>query len=281
MFEIVDSDVLRSWVRTAVVALGEARAEIDALNVFPVPDGDTGTNMYLTIEAAETAMIEADAALAEATPETERMLVMSTALTKGAMLGARGNSGVILSQIMRGMVMVPPVDDEGARPAADVFRAGLLRASELAYSAVGSPKEGTILTVVRRAAEAAAAAPPHGNLAQMVTIAADAADIALDQTTEQLEPLRLAGVVDSGGRGFVVILSALVEVITGRRRPPPVISSRPSSPPGGSKSGGDYVGPAYEVMYLLEADDDRVPALKVTLQAMGDSLVVVGGDGGE
>lgn len=279
MFEIVDSDVLRSWVRTAVVALGEARAEIDALNVFPVPDGDTGTNMYLTIEAAETAMIEADAALAEATPETERMLVMSTALTKGAMLGARGNSGVILSQIMRGMVMVPPVDDEGARPAADVFRAGLLRASELAYSAVGSPKEGTILTVVRRAAEAAAAAPPHGNLAQMVTIAADAADIALDQTTEQLEPLRLAGVVDSGGRGFVVILSALVEVITGRRRPPPVISSRPSSPPGGSKSGGDYVGPAYEVMYLLEADDDRVPALKVTLQAMGDSLVVVGGDG--
>ncbi len=179
MQDIVDAGLLRSWVRTAVVALGDARAEIDALNVFPVPDGDTGTNMYLTIEAAELAMAEADTTLSVDSPEAEKMRVMSGALVRGAMLGARGNSGVILSQIMRGMVGVAPEADGAPVPAGEVIRTGLQRATDMAYAAVGTPKEGTILTVVRRAAEAAAVAPADADLEDVVTIAADAADIAL------------------------------------------------------------------------------------------------------
>lgn len=274
--DVVDADLLRSWVRTAVVALGEARSEIDALNVFPVPDGDTGTNMYLTIEAAEQAMLEADATLPPDADEITAMRVMSAALIRGAMLGARGNSGVILSQIMRGMVAVRPEDHGRIRPAAEVITAGLQRASDLAYASVGTPKEGTILTVVRRAAEAAAASGAT-TLDGVVSAAADAADEALNETTEQLEELKAAGVVDSGGRGFVVILSALVEVVTGQRRPPPPLTNLPTAPP--VATGADYAGPAYEVMYLLEAPDDAIPALKGRLQGLGDSLVVVGGDG--
>ncbi len=274
--EVVDSGLLRSWVRTAVVALAEARDEIDALNVFPVPDGDTGTNMYLTIEAAEQAMVEADALLADDASEADKMKSLSAALVRGAMLGARGNSGVILSQIMRGMVAVTPEDNGVAIPAAEVIRAGLGRASDLAYASVGSPKEGTILTVVRKSAEAAAA-DSSASLARIVTTAADAADVALAATTDQLEALRVAGVVDSGGRGFVVILSALVEVVTGQRRPPPPLDHVPAGPFGGSSQ--PYSGPAYEVMYLLEASDDVIPGLKGRLQGMGDSLVVVGGEG--
>lgn len=272
----MDAALLRSWVRTATVALGEARAEIDALNVFPVPDGDTGTNMYFTIEAAELAMAEADAVLPSEIDETEALRVLSAALVKGAMLGARGNSGVILSQVMRGMVAVPPEAGGVPVPAAQVITRGLRQASDLAYAAVGSPKEGTILTVVRKAAEAAAASGAT-TLAEVVTVAADAADAALAATTDQLEALRLAGVVDSGGRGFVVILSSLVEVVTGRRRPPPPIDRLPEPVTGQPKP--DYAGPAYEVMYLLEAPDDQIPTLKGRLQGLGDSLVVVGGEG--
>ena len=272
--DVVDADLLNTWVRTAVAALGDAREEIDALNVFPVPDGDTGTNMYLTLEAAERAMLEAAPGVAEGGGEAA-MQGLSRALVTGALLGARGNSGVILSQILRGMVSVAPVDDGGARPAAEVIAAGLQRAADLAYASVGSPKEGTILTVVRKAAEAAQRAGTD-SLADVVVAAADAADEALAATQEQLPALRDAGVVDSGGRGFVVILSALAEVVTGQRRPPPPVENLPRTSVAEAET--DYSGPQYEVMYLLEIDDERVPALKGRLQALGDSLVVVGGD---
>lgn len=269
--EIVDGEFLTTWVRTAVAALGEARSEIDALNVFPVPDGDTGTNMYLTLEAAERAMIE-DAGGADLVPSLPDL---SRALVTGALLGARGNSGVILSQILRGMVSVAPDEDGVPRPAGEVVAAGLQRAADLAYASVGSPKEGTILTVVRKAADAARQCDGE-SLAEVVVAAADAADEALAATQEQLPQLRDAGVVDSGGRGFVVILSALAEVATGQRRPPPPVANLPRISV--SDAEHDYSGPQYEVMYLLEADDDRMPALKGRLQALGDSLVVVGGD---
>ncbi len=273
--ESVDADLLRSWVRTAVAALDEAQDEIDALNVFPVPDGDTGTNMFHTLAAAEQAMLETDALLPVGADGAVAMQSLAESLMRGALMGARGNSGVILSQVLRGMVSVPPTEHGEARPAAQVITEGLQRASEMAYASVGSPKEGTILTVVRRAAEAAAASDAQ-TLAEVVAVATDAADEALAETTEQLPALREAGVVDSGGRGFVVILSALCEVVTGQRRPPPPVANLPVTPVGERDSG--YSGPAYEVMYLLEADDDRLPGLKGRLQALGDSLVVVGGD---
>lgn len=281
MFDVVDAHLLRSWVNTGVEALGEARAEIDALNVFPVPDGDTGTNMYLTMEAAALAMTQAVAGLpaGDGSPvhEAEAMKAMSTALVKGAMLGARGNSGVILSQILRGMVTIDPLADGQLRSAADVIRAGLQRASDLAYASVGEPKEGTILTVIRRAAEEAATCDSC-DLAGVVTTAADAADRALAETTEQLEALRLAGVVDSGGRGLVVILTALAEVVTGERRVPPPLTRKVPVPVPQEEASG-YTGPGFEVMHLLEAPDERIAELKERLLALGDSLVVVGGDG--
>ena len=281
MFEVVDSALLRSWVRTAVAALDDAQDEIDALNVFPVPDGDTGTNMYLTLAAAEQSMVGADHGLSaggdSVLDEAAAMKALSAALVHGALLGARGNSGVILSQILRGMVMIDPVDDDVLRPAGEVIASGLVKAAELAYAAVGDPKEGTILTVVRRAAEEAAKVD-HSSLADVVRTATEAAEAALVLTTEQLPALQRAGVVDSGGRGFVVILASLLEVVTGERRPPaPLAQSTPNLMPG--DGGEEYAGPSFEVMYLLHTQDSEVPALKTDLAALGDSLVVVGGDG--
>lgn len=271
MSPMVGPDLLRAWVRTGVAALGEARAEIDALNVFPVPDGDTGTNLYLTMEAAAQQLQLADESLPDDLDAQERTRELAAALVRGAMLGARGNSGVILSQILRGMVSV-----DAATPGA-ALAAGLARATTLAYASVGEPKEGTILTVLRRAADAAQACPDHDDLPAVIRAAAAAAEQALAETTEQLPALRAAGVVDSGGRGLVVVLAALEEVITGERRVPPPVRLPQTLPAAGTDTG--YAGPGFEVMYLLHADDGDIPGLKRRLLELGDSLVMVGGDG--
>lgn len=273
MHDTIDATVVRIWAATSLTALGEHRAEIDALNVFPVPDGDTGTNMFLTAESAAQYVEElyidgAEPNLAEAI----------TAFAQGALLGARGNSGVITSQLLRGIADVWAVADIDAR--GSDLAAALTRAAELAYGAVAVPKEGTVLTVARESAQAAtSAAVGDATLADVVRAAASGAQIALANTPEQLQVLKDAGVVDSGGRGLVVILEALVEAITGEHRmnhpevrlPRPVTSVESHSV--------SYGGPAYEVMYLLEAQDDNLPTLKATLAGLGDSLVVVGGGG--
>jgi DAK2 domain fusion protein YloV len=276
MLSQVDPEFLRNWANTATEALASAREDIDALNVFPVPDGDTGTNMYLTMAAARESMA-ADLAGEEAGDSDNPQLVGSAAaaLARGALMGARGNSGVILSQIVRGLVRVSPQETaEAVMNPADTFRRGMTQAAELAYAAVAEPQEGTMLTVMRCAAEAAAEAT--GDLAEVLRAAVDGGEAALARTPEMLEPLRRAGVVDSGGYGIVVVLSALLEVVTGVRRPPPDAEVPEVAVTGEANSG--YSGPAYEVMFLLEADDEQVPTLKSTLAELGDSLVVVGGD---
>lgn len=280
MVETVGPEFLTSWVQTAVAALGEARAEIDALNVFPVPDGDTGTNMYLTMEAAALALAAA-AAEVEQSPEADQgdaaiLSALSKAVVHGALVGARGNSGVILSQILRGMLKIDPVSDGSLLGSGEAVRAGLGEAQELAYASVGDPKEGTMLTVVRYAAEAAAEVP-ESDLASVVKAAADGASKALELTPTMLPVLAEAGVVDSGGKGIVVILDALCEVVTGVRRPRPPARERPRLPKLAAAV-NDYVGPKYEVMYLLNTDDVTIPDLRQELGRMGNSLVVVGGD---
>lgn len=281
MVETLGPEFLTSWVRTAVGALGEARAEIDALNVFPVPDGDTGTNMYLTMEAAELALAsaaeEVERSNVDGQEDTEALLVLSKAVVHGALVGARGNSGVILSQILRGMLRVNPVSGGSLRGSGDAVRVGLAEAQELAYASVGDPKEGTMLTVIRYAADAAAEVS-EDDLALVVQAAADGASKALELTPTLLPVLAEAGVVDSGGKGIVVILDALCEVVTGSRRPSPPEREKPRLP---ELSGivQDYSGPKYEVMYLLKVDDAAVPDLRQQLGRMGDSLVTVGGDG--
>ncbi len=259
------------WCDACVSALGTAREEIDALNVYPVPDGDTGTNLFLTFEAATAAGRGADSSLD----------AVVRAFVDGALRGARGNSGVIMAQLLRAAVRTVSTDPAGLD--GPTVAKALTEASAAAYAAVGEPVEGTILTVAREAAtkaEAVAAEAETADVAQVLTAAADAARVALARTPEQLETLRRAGVVDAGGRGLCVVLDATVRVLTGRWQPgaEPEIGRQHVPTP---VVEGDLTadGPAYEVMYLLDADDDRVPALRERLGPLGDSLVVVGGEG--
>ena len=267
----------------ALVALGDAREEIDALNVYPVPDGDTGTNLYLTLESARAAMREATGLSDddETVPPDADLRRAVGAFARGALLGARGNSGVIFSQLVgafcKRLAEAGP-DDRSAV----VFAEALAAATEASYAAVGRPVEGTILTVAAAAAQAAAvtAARPHTRVGHVVRDAAAAAREALARTPEQLAVLRDAGVVDAGGRGLCVVLDAAESAVTGRR---PVRVAAPlgthAIPRPVPQDDLTPDGPSYEVMYLLDASDERIPALRTALDPLGDSLVVVGGDG--
>src|SRR3954452_18529178 len=267
--------VVQRFVDVAVDALADTREEIDALNVYPVPDGDTGTNMYLTMSAARDAIHDAVA----------HGLDLGAALTafrRGALLGARGNSGVILSQMLGALAIRIARTTPSERNAA-VMAEAMAEATDASYAAVGTPVEGTILTVARAASDAALrrADDPGVHARDVFTAAADAAREALAHTPEQLRQLREAGVVDAGGRGLCVILDAAETVLTGRRR----IAQRhplgaPAIPVTTNVDDLTESGPSYEVMYLLDADDPAaVQRLKGRLAPLGDSLVVVGGEG--
>jgi DAK2 domain fusion protein YloV len=271
----LDARGIQAWAYAALTALGEARSEIDALNVFPVPDGDTGTNVFLTMEAACQGI---DRALDE--PGHSRSSI-AQALAHGALMGARGNSGVIISQIFRGSseaLSQVALD----RPVSGADVAQMLRlAADMAYSAVAKPVEGTILTVARAASDAAIAVVGRNREAEVSAVvigAAAAAQQALEQTPSLLEVLRRAGVVDAGGRAYVVILDALASVVTGVRRSTGV-SYVPIPRPAETDQPAHYVGPAYEVMFLLDATTPDVELMRVRLGELGESLVVVGGEG--
>ena len=265
MLQVLDAGAVRAWCAAGREALAAARAEIDDLNVYPVPDGDTGTNLLLTMEAVDAAVQAAPAALVP----TVR------AMAHAALMGARGNSGVILSQLLRGLAEA--LEQDGS---AQGVRLGLARAAELAYAAVASPVEGTILTVARECAEAVAAC--DGDLAAVVREARSAADLSLARTPQLLPQLEAAGVVDAGGRGLCVLLEALERVVTGQCATAPpsgpallVARDRSGLAVARETGAGDY---AYEVQYLLrEATERSVERLERELAALGDSLVVVGG----
>jgi DAK2 domain fusion protein YloV len=271
-----DLDLVRRFADLAVDGLAAAREEIDALNVYPVPDGDTGTNMFLTVESARDALV---AALEE---HPDDLRTGMQAYSKGALLGARGNSGVILSQLvgalLRRIGRAGPADRS-----ASVFAEGMALATDAAYSAVGEPVEGTILSVARAASEAAAEAAKmeENRLGAVVHAAASAAREALARTPDQLPMLKAAGVVDAGGRGLCVVLDAAESSITGKRVATTTPQVGTSAIPMARVPTDDLTedGPAYEVMYLLETDDDAIPQLRAALAPLGDSLVVVGGEG--
>jgi uncharacterized protein len=282
----LDGESVARWATVGRDALAEARAEIDALNVYPVPDGDTGTNLHLTVAAAVEALT--DASLRGEDTETPTPQRLVSALAHGALLGARGNSGVILAQLLRGIA-----DGlggvEGLVDAGQLARA-LTAGARAAYAAVAEPVEGTMLTVARVAAETAAAvAAGEDNdhaLAAVATAAAAGARAALARTPEQLEVLRRAGVVDAGGRGVCVLLDALASVVTGVAPAPVEVRMAPTHEGDSGRwprSGLDVEdpdshGPTYEVMYLLDARADAIPPLREALAPLGDSLVVVGGE---
>ncbi|AWK10942.1 dihydroxyacetone kinase [Streptomyces spongiicola] len=264
----LDALAVRTWCSLALDALGREREEIDAINVYPVADGDTGTNLYLTVESAATA-VEAVFAAYETGSAAPALADTVRAMAHGALIGARGNSGTILAQLLRGMAEVLGESGGGAAGA-------LRRAAESAHRAVAHPVEGTILSVASAAARAAGGTAP-GDDAAAVTAAHAAARRALEETPGQLDVLGRAGVVDAGGQGLVAVLGALAEAVTGEAplRPAPRAHPGVATAAGGCAGGG----PAFEVIFLLEAGDDAVARLRARLDALGDSLVVVGGDG--
>ncbi|SCG37387.1 DAK2 domain-containing protein [Micromonospora inositola] len=270
MLDTLDAAAVRRWCASGLAALRRHQGEIDDLNVYPVPDGDTGTNLVLTLTSAQQALAMDLGTLPDDghTPHGHALRLMA----RGALLGARGNSGVILSQILRGFA-----DALAAEPAVRgrQLAAALTDAATAAYGAVARPVEGTLLSVVAAAARAAEQADSD-DLRVVARAAAGGAARALARTPEQLPELARAGVVDAGGRGLCVLLDALVEVITGEspRQPTPAPTAvRPPATAVRETGSPEY---AYEVQFLLDAPAEAVTRLRAELDALGDSLVIVG-----
>ena len=261
-----DGAGLLAAFRASVAAVEAHVDELNALNVYPVPDGDTGSNMLATVRAA---LEEGER---DATDQADRV---AAAISFGALMGARGNSGVILSQVFRGIA-------DGLRGkhrfnGLDVAHA-LTVGSETAYAAVVKPVEGTILTVVREAAAAAVAAAERDNDIEVVVGAAlEAADRALARTPTLLPVLRDAGVVDAGGAGFFRVLQGAHRFMTGDTTavaPSRAMGHRPSAVVPHADEGFGY-----ETMFLLEADAGHsldLDAVRTHLESIGDSVLVAG-----
>jgi DAK2 domain fusion protein YloV len=286
--------------------LGHHRDVLNRLNVYPVPDGDTGTNMHLTLESVGNELAKLE--------DPGDMGATCKAISHGSLMGARGNSGVILCQILRGLAKTfaaGPAASQGCVGPSELA-AGLSEANIAARAGVMKPVEGTILTVAAAAAaaavattggEAAAARVPSSGRAGLVDVAEaarTAAVAALWDTPTLLPVLASAGVVDAGGAGLVVLFDAFLEVIDGRTPPdrlplPEDVAARLASSSEWSQSqpaerdsaaaspdtaGGEAVDDLrFEVMYFLEAPDRAIPAFKNVWAGIGDSIVVVGGDG--
>ncbi|QGG94833.1 DAK2 domain-containing protein [Actinomarinicola tropica] len=273
VLESLDAAALGDVMARFRDALRAHQAAINRLNVYPVPDGDTGTNMALTLESV----------VAEMDGAGDDLAAVCQAISHGSLMGARGNSGVILSQVMRGFTGV--VRDAGTVDGQVVAQA-LVAAAESAYGAVMRPVEGTILTVVREASEAAAAAAGRGaSLVEVLDAARQEGGESLSRTPQLLPVLAEAGVVDAGGSGFLLLLDAMLHVVDGRPVPEPtedegIVSDHPHLVTEHGHHDHDDVGDLrYEVMYFLEAPDESIPAFKDVWAGIGDSIVVVGGDG--
>lgn len=250
---------------------------INALNVYPVPDGDTGTNMSLTLESVCTAL-DGKSELGD----------ICHAISHGSLMGARGNSGVIMSQILRGLAdtLRDGGTDDDALWDPDLWAKAFTIAAEAAYGAVQRPVEGTILTVAREVAEAATAAVEEGkDLVGVFEQALAQGRDALARTPEMLPVLKDAGVVDAGGQGLLLLVDAILHEIDGRGLPDAptdyvraatASSSANDSAGSGEKNIADL---RYEVMFLLDAPDERMDSFRAEWAAIGDSIVVVGGDG--
>jgi DAK2 domain fusion protein YloV len=267
----LDASALRDWAHTAVGDLITHTDEINRLNVFPVADADTGTNMLFTMRAAW--------AQADAQASSDDVAEVAAALARGALQGARGNSGVILSQILRGLADVTAsaaADRDGvlADVSGGLFGAALRHSVGLVVSSMGKAVPGTIVSVLQDAAGAAEdAVADDSELAYVVSAAADAAAVALDKTTAQLDVLAEAGVVDAGGRGLLVLLDAMSATLTGHVRPRDEYV--PSPPHDHDIATAASVSPQFEVMYLLsDCDAAGVETLRRGLEQLGDSIAI-------
>ena len=255
--------VLDAWLRRAGVLVGESAEALDAINVFPIPDSDTGTNLRLTFEGIV-------GAVPEATPDS------LDALTQAAILSAHGNSGAIVAEMLTSVARRLRDQDDKTPPGSGL--ATLLRvAAVAARRAVSRPVEGTIVTVAEAAADAAEeAGSEHPEDALAVAEAAQrAAREALARTPDQLAALAAAGVVDAGGQAYVLLIDALVQTLHGEPAQP--LTAVPPAPRAGWPNQNRLPPVEYEVMYALRgASAVGREALRERLSALGHSVVLVG-----
>jgi len=264
---------LREMFSSATSWLGKSAADIDALNVFPVPDGDTGTNMLLTMRSA----VEEAYRVPDHSCST-----VGLAMAKGALMGARGNSGVILSQICRGLAR--GFEGKQTVTAADLARA-LEQASEMAYKGLSNPVEGTILTVAREVAAAAReASAGDGDLVSAMEAILEAAAQSVANTPNLLPVLKEAGVVDAGGQGLYTILEGVRNYLNGeveqmQFRRPHIIVSNVSKPASLTRAvAADEIPFGYCTEFMLKGENLDPNKVRKKLEKKGESLIVVGDD---
>ncbi len=263
MVERLEAADLVGLIDMAICALKAHKDEINAMNVFPVPDGDTGTNMLLTMQAVQEAILSCAG---------RDMSSVCQAISRGSLMGARGNSGVVLSQILKGMAEVM-----GENEAVDVgvMASALTRGSEVAYRAVMKPVEGTILTVMREASEEGARSKDGQTaLEQWFTGVLLKAREALDHTPELLPVLKDAGVVDAGGRGLLAIFEGFLAYLTGEELQ--AIEEEVSC--AAAREGPQVEDFRYEAQFILHCKDGKAERLRDVLHELGGSVLVVGSD---
>jgi len=259
-----DLEQVRGLVGGALASLEVSRSRIDDLNVYPVPDGDTGTNLTLTVRAVADAVASAEAAERPA---------LAHAVARAALMGARGNSGVILSQIVRGVADVLAESTNGIDP---LLAARALRgASDAAYRAVRRPVEGTMLSVIRELAEEAERrAPAPESIRDLLVELVRHGEEVVAHTPEQLEVLREAGVVDAGGAGLVELLRGVAAAVAGEPVPAaPVVATETAGPDAIHLEPSLY---RYCTVFVVEGNALDRDGLEEQLESLGDSLVVVG-----
>ena len=254
MAQHLDGATLTRWALRATTGLRNEQATINSLNVFPIPDSDTGTNMARTMEAAVAALEEMDGGAEPSAVD------VTTALSLGALRGARGNSGLVLSQFLRALSVAATRGPIDGNALADVLRMG----AEYAREAISSPVEGTVITVLEAAAESAG---QGDGIEKAVESALQAAKKALDDTPSQLPVLQQAGVVDAGGYGLVLLLRCLHEVCVGADD----LAENPTA--------ATVVTQEVEVMFSFEVAEQSdaaevFGALRAVMEELGNSVVV-------
>jgi DAK2 domain fusion protein YloV len=258
---------LRKMFRDAHGLLERHVRALNAINVFPVPDGDTGTNMHLTLRAAVEAMEQSD---------TDDVSGVSAALARGALMGARGNSGVILSQVLLGFSR--GLDTKSEASGSDIASA-LAEASDAAYAALSEPKEGTILTVARAAAVAAGNAETDDS-GEILSLAVDAAHEAVERTPELLPALKEAGVVDAGGLGLAIILDGLSRSLQGVTLEVDLAPDVPDTAGWQSQAATlhqtEHGTPGYCTEFVVSGGDIDAEVARSHIATLGSSLLVVG-----
>ncbi len=261
----INAELLAKMFRQGTYELNKNKGIVDALNVFPVPDGDTGTNMSLTMNSAVEGL----------TKQTfETVEDVSKSISKGSLMGARGNSGVILSQIFRGFA-------KGCKGKTELTSQDLCiaikDAADTAYSAVLKPVEGTILTVIRKIADKAMEYA-HEDLDQieLMKLLIKKGEETLDKTPDYLPVLKQAGVVDAGGKGLLYILEGCLNAMEGKEVDFDHIKATPESvAPAQSVMSTEDIEFAYCTEFIVEGEAMDGLALKAVIEQMGDSMVFV------